>query len=199
MSETEIQPNLRALEEYVSQIQNGEGDLEDIRIKKKQLSAIQRTIRQLEKNNIPIPESISSEKLNLVSEINDMENASNGCLQVYNNLVKILFDLGRLCNKLPHKDLYRLSRQWRSQATPRSTLRKQILTALREYGGSARETQIFESIEKQYGNHFTPADLSRPGGKNLRWQNNVRRERRAMIEEGILTNDSKGKTWTLAK
>jgi len=181
MAEEQVKAHLDALKEYISDIQNGAGNLDDIRIKKKQLSAIQRTIRQLEKNNVPIPKSLSNEKLSLVSEINDMENSSSGCLQIYQSLTGILFDLGRACCKNPHKDLYQMSKKWRSQATPRS------------------EDEIFEFIENQFGSQFTPADISRPGGKNLKWQNNTRRERKVMIKEKILTEDSKGKTWTLNK
>jgi len=199
MAEEQVKAHLDALKEYISDIQNGAGNLDDIRIKKKQLSAIQRTIRQLEKNNVPIPESLSNEKLSLVSEINDMGNSSNGCLQIYQFLTGILFDLGRACCKNPHKDLYQMSKKWRSQATPRSVLRKHILKALEDNGGTAREDEIFEFIENQFGSQFTPADISRPGGKNLKWQNNTRRERKVMMKEEILTEDSKGKTWMLNK
>ena len=197
MADNKIEEHLEALKKYVNQLQNGDGSLDDIRIKKKQLSAIGRTIRQLEKNNIPVPESLNSEKLTLVSEINQLENASNGCLMVYESLKEVIFQLGGLCHKTPHKDLYQMSKKWRSQATPRSTLRKYIQKVLEENNGSAREDEVFDYIESHLDSRFTPADLSRPGGKNLKWQNNTRRERKAMIKEGVLTEDSKGKTWTL--
>jgi len=195
----DLQEHLQALKEYVKTIQNGTGDIAGIRIKKKQLSAIQRTIRQLEKNNVPIPESLSNEKLTLVSQISELENASDGCIKVYESLLNIIFDLGRACRRLPHKELYQLSRKWRNQATSKEELRKAIITALKDMGGVGKEAKVFEHIESRLLSHFTPADLSRPGGKTLKWQNNVRRERKKMIAEGVLTKDSKGKTWTLAK
>lgn len=199
MSETTIQSHLQALNEYVNQARSGAGGLQEIRIKKKQLSAIQRTIRQLEKNSVPVPESISNEKLSLISEINNLEGTSDGCLHVYESLIQTIFELGRVCNKLPHKDLYRLSRQWRQEATPQPVLRKAILKALQDLGDAGSESQVLDHIQKQLAGKLTPADLARPGGKNIKWQNNVRRERRAMVKEGLLTKDSKGKTWTLAQ
>ena len=199
MNSGDIQIHIGALREYANSIKEGSGDIEEIQIKKKQLAAVQRTIRQLEKNRVPVPEGLSNEKLNLVSELNYLENASDGCIKVYESLLNIIFDLGRVCRRLPHKELYQLSKKWRNQATPQETLRQSIVTALKDMEGTGKEAKVFESIEKQLSSHFTPADLSRPGGKNLRWQNNVRRERKRMIKEGILTKDSKGKTWTLTK
>ena len=107
MAEENIQQHLQALKEYLSSIQNGNGDLEDIRIKKKQLSAIQRTIRQLEKNNVPVPDSLNNEKLTLISELTELETTSNGCIQTYETMLDIILDLSQVCNRLPHKDLYR--------------------------------------------------------------------------------------------
>ena len=199
MTDSEIQEHLGALKEYVRNVLTGSKDLDELRVKKAQLSAIQRTIRQLEKNRVPVPEGLSNEKLSLVSELNGLENASDGCIKVYESLLNIIFDLGRVCRRLPHKELYQLSKKWRNQVTPQETLRQSIITTLKDTEGTGKEAKVFESIEKQLSSRFTPADLSRPGGKNLKWQNNVRRERKRMIKDDILTKDSKGKTWTLAK
>ncbi len=199
MGENNIQVHLQAIEEYIAQIQNSGSDLADIHIRKKQLSAIQKTIRQLDKNGIPIPESLNSEKLSLVNTIAQMETASGSCQKVYDAMIQMLFDLGRACQKLPHKDLYHLSRRWRSQSTPQSTLRKAALQVLKERGGTAHQDDIFQAVDKQLSGQWTPADLSCPGGKTLKWKNNLRRERKSMIREGILAKDAKGGTWTLAK
>lgn len=199
MAGENIQQHLQALKDYVSNIQNGDGDIIDIRVKKKQLSAIQRTIRQLEKSSVPVPESLSNEKLTLVSEISDLENASSGCTQTYEALIDIIFDFSLACGKLPHKDLYRRIREWRKKTTPPDTLRKVIINILKESSGSAKERDIVPLIEKRLKTNFTPADLERPGGKRFKWQTNTRRERKRMITDGILTQDSKRSTWTLTK
>ncbi len=199
MADNDIQSHLEAIKEYIAQVQNSGSDLTDIHIRKKQLSAIQKTIRQLDKNGVPVPESLNAEKLSLVNAITQIETASGSCLKVYDAMIQMLFDLGRACQKLPHKDLYLLSRHWRSQSTPQTTLRKVILQVLKEHGGSAHQEQVFEEADKQLANQWTPADMSCPGGKTTRWKNNIRRERKSMIKEGILTKDSKGRTWTLAK
>jgi len=199
MTENDIQSHLQAIKDYIAQAQNGGSDLGEIRIKKKQLSAIQKTIRQLDKNGIPVPESLNAEKLSLVNAINQIETSSGSSLKVYDAMIQMIFDLGRVCQKLPHKDLYQMSRRWRSQSTPQSTLRKLILQVLKDRGGSAHQDAVFEDIDKQLASQWTPADLACPGGKTVKWKNNLRRERKAMIAEGLLTKDSKGKTWTLIK
>jgi len=199
MSPGDIHTHLEALKDYADSIKDGSGDIADIQIKKKQLSAVQRTIRQLEKNHVPVPNGLNNEKLSLVSELDKLENSSDGCIKVYESLLDVIFGLGRACRRLPHKELYQLSKKWRNQGTSQETLRKSIISALKNMEGVGKESQVFEHIENQLSSRFTPADLSRPGGKTLRWQNNVRRERKKMIKDGILTKESKGKTWTLAK
>lgn len=198
MSSGDIQTHLEALKDYADSIKDGSGDIEDIQIKKKQLSAVQRTIRQLEKNQVPVPDGLNNEKLSLVSELGILESSSDGSIKVYETLLGIIFNLGKACRRLPHKELYQLSKKWRGQETPQETLRKSIINALKHMGATAKQTEVFEYVGKQLSDSFTPADLSRPGGKTLKWQNNMRRERKRMIKEGILTEDSKGKTWTLA-
>jgi len=65
-------------------------------------------------------------------------------------------------------------------------------------GGSGKERDILVQIEEKLGQQFTPADLEQPHGKRFRWQTNLRRERKRMIEEGILTRDSTRSTWKMA-
>jgi len=66
-------------------------------------------------------------------------------------------------------------------------------------GGSGREKYIFQKFEEGFQDKMTKADMERPKGKSPRWQSNLKRARRKLINEGILTNESKGKKWTLAR
>ena len=198
MSLENLQEHLEALREFAEQAAGNGQDAGDLKVKKAQLQAVQKTIRQLERRGIPVPDGLKDEKLSLATAVGELEKDS-GTDQVYEALLDIVEQLGRTCRRRPHHELYMRSREWKSQATPPDTLRKEITRALEEMDGSGREREVMAKIEARLKGKFTEADLERPKGNRPRWQGNVRRERRRMIDDGMLTAESRRSTWTLAK
>jgi len=193
-----IEDHVEALKTFAEQATGDGHDIGDLKIKKAQLQAVQRTIRQLERKNIPVPDGLNEEKLALATAVGELEKDS-GTDQVYEALLDVVEQLGRACGRRPHHELYMRMREWKQQATPPDVLRKEITRALEELDGSGREREVMAKIEARLKGRFTDADLERPKGNRTRWQTNVRRERRRMIDDGLLTPESRRSTWTLVK
>lgn len=198
MSLENVQKHLEALREFAEEAAGNGQDAGDLKVKKAQLQAVQKTIRQLERRGIPVPDGLKDEKLSLATAVGELERDS-GTDQVYETLLDIVEQLGRICKRRPHHELYMRSREWKSQTTSPEVLRKEITRALEEMGGAGHEREVMAKVEVRLKGKFTDADLERPKGNRSRWQGNVRRERRRMIDDGILTAESRRSTWTLAK
>ncbi len=198
MSLQNVKEHLEALREFAEQAAENGQDAGDLKVKKAQLQAVQKTIRQLERRGIPVPNGLKDEKLSLATAVGELEKDSGTDL-VYESLLDIVQQLGRVCKRRPHHELYLRSRDWKSQTTPAEALRKEITRVLEEMQGSGRERDVMAKIAARLKGKFTEADLERPMGNRPRWQMNVRRERRQMIDDGILTSESRRSTWTLAK
>lgn len=198
MSLENVQKHLDGLREFAEQAAGNGHDAGDLKVKKAQLQAVQKTIRQLERRAIPVPEGLKGEKLSLATAVGELEKDS-GKDQVYEALLEIVEHLGRACGRRPHHELYMRSREWKRKTTPPEALRKEITRVLEEMGGSGQEREVMAKIELRLKGKFTEVDVERPKGNRQRWQANVRRERRRMIDDGILTPESRRSTWTLAK
>ena len=193
-----IEDHVEALKAFAEQATGDGHDVGDLKVKKAQLQAVQRTIRQLERKNIPVPDGLNEEKLTLATAVGELEKDS-GTDQVYETLLDIVEQLGRACGRRPHHELYMRMREWKRQATPPDVLRKEITRALEELGGGGHEREVLAKIEARLKGRFRDADVERPKGNRTRWQTNVRRERRRMIDDGLLTPESRRSTWTLVK
>lgn len=87
---TEIQEHIEALKTFADEAENDslpENESEDIRVKKTQLRAIKRTIAQLERSGVPVPNGVRDEQLALASEIEKLEHASGSVCHTYDQLL----------------------------------------------------------------------------------------------------------------
>ena len=132
-----IEDHVEALKAFAEQATGDGHDVGDLKVKKAQLQAVQRTIRQLERKNIPVPDGLNEEKLTLATAVGELEKDS-GTDQVYETLLDIVEQLGRACGRRPHHELYMRMREWKRQATPPDVLRKEITRALEELGGGGQ-------------------------------------------------------------
>ncbi len=198
MNTDDVQGHLEALKEFATQPPATVTNAPEIRVKRTQLRVIERTIRQLEKSRVPVPEGVKAERLALVSAIEGLEQSGGGCLPVYEELLSVVAALGRACNRRPHHDLSLQAKKRRKETTEPSVFRNTIIAILKELGGAAHHKVVLAKVGEQLGDRFTDADLDRPNGKATVWQQAVRRERRRMIKDGILTEDSRT-TWRLTK
>ena len=94
----------------------------------------------------------------------------------------------------------RRQRNSNQPVTPMPVLRECILQALTEFGGSARRSKVLDRIEEMLEGQLTLRDLEtrQDGiGRVVVWKNNACWQRQAMVDEGILRNDSKFGYWEI--
>lgn len=88
------------------------------------------------------------------------------------------------------------------QLTPQTMLRKFLLVALSELGGSAHKQAVLAQMNDRFGSLFTTDDwLSQDSNGEPKWQNQTAWERNTMVAEQLLEPYIPGVTtrgfWTL--
>jgi hypothetical protein len=171
-----------------------------------QLRAVAKAIEQLEKQQVPVPDSLRQMKMTLVAEIGQHAQFNRQLMVLGEGLAEVLEAIEsatvkpRLEGKSQKESTprQRRSRNSSEPVTPMSVLREYILQALKEFGGSARRSHVLNRIEEMLEGQLTPRDLeTRDNGREIIWKNNACWERQAMVDEGILRNDSKFGYWEL--
>lgn len=171
-----------------------------------QLLAVAKAIEQLEKQRVPVPDSLRQTKMDLVAEIGQQDRFEQQLRMLGDGLAEALEMIedatGRPRSEgKPQKESTPRQRRPRNSDQPvtsQSVLRKYILQALNEFGGSARSSDVLEKMQEMLKDRLTPRDLeTRSDGRVIIWENNARWERAAMVREGILRNDSKFGYWEL--
>lgn len=89
----------------------------------------------------------------------------------------------------------------RGQRTPEEAFRLPILRALFALGGQAPMSKVLERVYAEMKPHLKPADLrSLPSdAKTPRWRNTSQWARWALINEGLLQNDSLRGVWAISE
>jgi hypothetical protein len=197
MKTEEIRRNLSAIKEYVSGIKlvNKNPEVQQM---ESQLHELERTIRRMEKKGIQVLEGLTSGKTSLESKILEKK-AIGDPSSLYEELLDIIAQLGRVLGRRPDRELYKRLKEYKRQVVGNSILRENIVIVLNEMGGSGHESDILKGVEVKLKGRFTPADKEKPHGSSFQWESNVRKERKRMIKDGILTPESRGGKWILAK
>lgn len=172
-----------------------------------QLHAVAKAIEQLEKQGVPVPDSLRQTKMTLVAEIGQHAQFNRQIMALGEGLAEVLEMIESVTGKPRSEGKFqkdstprqRRPRNNNQPVTPMPVLRENIIQALRELGGSARRSEVLDRIEGMLEGRLTPRDLeTRDGpGRVVVWRNNVCWERQAMVDEGILRNDSKYGYWEL--
>ena len=166
--------------------------------KKAQFRTIDNSIRQLSKRGIPVPGELKRMRDDLITEIEELALPTKDMEEIYNRLLNLVEDLGRLCSRNPRKDLYLKAKDKKTNETGIDTLAQVLTSVMRKMGGKGKEKLIIQRVEEALHDDMTEEDLDRPLGKTPRWKTNLKSARNSLISKGILTPDSKGKIWTLA-
>ena len=195
----EVKEHVQALREYVKAMSSEGMESSELRVKKSQLSAIQNTIRQLDRKSIPVPDSLKTEKISLAAAVGELERNGNDGTALYDALLDLVADLGQTLGLRPHNELYKKLREWRKQRMPQKTIRDALIATLKSMGGSGKEPEILAKLHDKLGDKLSDADLEKLHGRKPRWHTTVRSVRNKLIKEGILTQESRRRTWTLAK
>ena len=198
MNYEDAKQSIIALKDYIQNSKISSDNNDELGVKKAQLRVIEKTIKQLERKGLPVPEVLYSEKSTFISEIKS-SNTSDTSSLLYEDLLDVLLQIGRILGRTPHRDLYLLSKKERTRSISKSILRSNIIDILNTMGGSGQERDILDAIAHKYEGQFSAADLEKPHGKSPRWETNVRAARNRMIRDGILTRESRRKIWTLVK
>jgi hypothetical protein len=173
-----------------------------------QLRAVAKAIEQLEKQQIPVPDSLRQTKMNLVAEIGQHAQFNCQLMMLGEGIAEVLEMIESATGKLrsevkSQKNLtprQRRSRNSDQPVTSQSVLRGYIIKALKQLSGSARSFDVIAQMREVLKDRLTPRDLeTRNDGRAIVWENNARWERQAMVNEGILRNDSKFGYWELNK
>lgn len=169
----------------------------ELQKKKDQFKVIDRSIRQWREKGIPIPPDMNDVRKNLIAEIEKASLPLDDLQTVYNKALNIIMVLARMCRRSPRKDLYVKAKERKKDETGIDILAKILVKVLETMGGSGKERLIFKRVEEDLQGKLTEADMERPSGKTSRLQSNLRRARKKLVKEGILTPESKGRQWTL--
>jgi hypothetical protein len=173
-----------------------------------QLRAVAKAIEQLEKQQIPVPDSLRQTKMNLVAEIGQHAQFNCQLMMLGEGIAEVLEMIESATGKLrsevksQKKDLtsrQRRSRVGNSSITPIAVLRSHIIQVLKELGGSARVSDVISLMQEMLQDRLTPRDLESYNNGNIIWQHNTYWERQHLVNEGILRNDSKRGYWELNK
>ncbi len=168
--------------------------------KEAQLREIAKTVENLEKMGVSVPDALRAEKIRLASELVTQTQSKQTlrCLaDEFDKIVKALnarLGLGGISSatKKPR------TKRSRTPKTKRNVLRKNIVNALRTLGGRAKVSDVIEEMGRQLKGQLLPGDLEwRESTNEYAWQNNAKWERYRMIQDGILRNDSHRGYWEL--
>ncbi len=198
MGNEEIKQHLDAIRGYVSGIEKIKESNEINQIKL-QLHMVEKTVKQMNRAGIQIPEGLISDKLSLEAKIAKIGEGPVEVSRIYEELLNTIDEIGLKIRKRPHKDLYARIRERRKQTTSGEVLRKSILKVIKEIGGNGHQREILKGVEEELKDQFTPADLEIPYGRSHRWETNVIKERNRMINQGVLSEESRRKKWSLIK
>lgn len=193
-----IKQNLVALKDYLSKIEMIKENSE-VKQMKLQLHMIEKAIKQMNKSGIPVLQGLISDKESLETKISGIEKGPAGLSDLYEELLDAVEQLGTKIQRRPRRDLYNRMKRRRKEITNRDILQKSIIKVLREAGGSGYERDVLRGVEEDLKNQFTAVDLEKPYGRSARWEMNTMKERNQMVKDGILTQESKRKKWSLKK
>jgi hypothetical protein len=198
MADDDPMKHVAALRGYAAKAKDEPPESKELTVKKAQLAGVQRLILQFGRRGVPVPRALNDERLRLAAEVKEFEQGKGSCRAVYEALLDVVEALGRVCHRRPRHDLAVRDKARGQQAAPPEDLRQAIIEALQELGGSGRDRDVMARIENLLKSKLTDADREQPQGKRARWQTNARKERRRMLKDGLLTEDSRGSRWTLA-
>jgi hypothetical protein len=77
---------------------------------------------------------------------------------LYEELLDIIVQTGRILKRRPDRDLRDRLRESRKRELPRDILRKNIVAVLKEMGGNGHERDVLKEIGDKLKEQFTPAD-----------------------------------------
>lgn len=173
----------------------------ELREKQAQLVEVTRSIDQLTKLSIGIPDELRNLKINLVTEVEAQTINREKLDKLWIGLKEIINTVDSTYLTSPSKKKRKRRRKSNSNLphTKKEVLRDEIIDALRILGGSGTNREVVDIIEEHMRDKLLPGDFEKRARGTLVWINNVHWERNTMKEEGILRSDSPRGIWELSE
>ena len=188
---------LDVLESYIQSVLSETTDNQVDNTVNTQLREITKTIERLEKLKIPVPESLLTEKLNLLSLIVQPSISVELVNEVYNRL-NVLLENITIILKISNKGDRAKLRRSKLPMTKHQILRECIINARREYNGFADRNSIIDHVGEQLKDKFLPGYLEwRDDWKCYVWQNRVCWELTDMRIAGVIKPKRQTGIWEL--
>lgn len=169
---------------------------EDAHLKTGQLREVSKSIANLENMKIPVPDELRNLKSNLLSSVHRAEEVEQLFTFIEEETSKLLARVRRRLGASPADfPRRRQSRRSNEDHTPRDVLRECIIKSLKSLGGTAKAAVVLDEIGKMLEGKMQPGDLALTSTKQPVWRMNACFERRAMIRDGILKEDSPSGFW----
>jgi hypothetical protein len=160
-----------------------------------QLKAIAKAIEQLERSAVAVPDPLRAEKTRLAAALSMHADARQRLAQVTHEFEDILAGLreridarqpsGNQKSKATRNHKGAKGRP-RLPKTPPEVLRRLIIEALTQLGGSAHKRDLYKKIAENHEGNFLPGDFERlPDGKRIVWKNYCDWEGTLMRKEGL--------------
>ena len=173
----------------------------DLRVKQAQLIEVSRSIDQLTKLSIGIPDELRNLKISLLTEI-EIPTQSRGKLEkILEGLKEInkIIEAAYITNHPKKKRTRKRNPKSDLPHTKNEVFRSEIIDALIILGGSGTNKEVINILEERMKDKLLPGDFEKTARGMLVWITNVHWERNSMREEGILCSDSPRGTWELSE
>jgi hypothetical protein len=173
----------------------------ELREKQAQLIEVSRSIDQLTKLSIGIPDELRNLKISLVTEIEIQTQSREKLEKISVGLKETvkLIDSAHFTDPPKKKRTRRRRPKSDLPHTKKEVFRSEIIDALKILGGSGTNKEVIDIIEERMKEKLLPGDFEERARGALVWKNNVHWERNSMREEGILRSDSPRGTWELSE
>lgn len=170
--------------------------------KEDQLRIIARTIEQLERAKVAVPDVLRAEKTKLAVAIEVQSESVRALSELADGFEGIVKELKGRLDRSASQGISRRSSGPRSDSpkTSQTILREHIIRALKKLGGRARVVDVLNEMERQLKGKLLPGDFEvRRDGKTIAWRNNAQWERFRMTRDGALRGDSPNGIWELSE
>lgn len=167
----------------------------DAHLKTGQLREVSKSIANLENMNIPVPDELRHLKTNLLALVHQAEEVEQLFAFIEEETSKLLARVRRGLGPGAADTTRRRSRRSNDEHTSRDFLRECIIKALKSHGGAAKAAVILDEIGGMLEGKLKSGDLALTSTKQPVWRMNACFERRAMVRDGILKEDSPSGFW----
>ena len=168
--------------------------------KEAQLREIARAINMLDKQGVPIPETLRAEKTSLAAAVEIISDTSHSLTLLINGLNAILLGCSKSTNRKKTKThKTKGNRTSTEKQTSQSELIPYLLESLEELGGNAKCNKVLELMERKLTTRFLPGDLEYDSGFKLKWRHNAHWARLKLANDGVLKKDSPRGIWQFSE